>query len=382
MRLVYAAPVPYLSFAQRPHHIVTWINERSGDRTLWINPYPGRLPRLSDLMRPRLKAHRQGGGRVEILSPPQWGADPLLAASSAGRVVWKRTLKRVRAFVEGRRWLLLIGRPSLLALHLLRTASPTISAYDAMDDFPEFYSGCSRALSFSVERRIASRVNTVLVSSSTLQQKFDRLGVTDVELLRNGLNGKWPQTSSVAIAQPVFGYVGTIGPWFDWMLVHEMARSLTDVRFEIVGPVMTQPAAPLPDNVHLAGECAHQDVPKRLLGFTAGLIPFKANPLTESVDPIKYYEYRAAGLPVLCTAFGDMRYRTAEPSVHLIHHGMDFPALRKHLEAQTPNSLEELARFRSENAWHARFKQSPFLQAHTLSAVRQGASAKEDHSSR
>ena len=371
MRLVCAAPVPYSSFAQRPHQIVAWFNERRGARTLWINPYPGRLPRLSDLKRPSPQAHPQSSDRVEVLSPPRWGADPLLALSRAGPVVWKGTLDRVSAFLEGESWLLLIGRPSLLALHLLRTASPTISAYDAMDDFPEFYSGCSRALCRRVERRIASQVSTVLVSSTALQRKFGRLSVNDVELLRNGLDGEWPQTTGAAGGKPVFGYVGTVGPWFDWALVDEMARSLPDTRFEIVGPVMTPPAAPLPANVHLAGECAQRDVPNRLLGFTAGLIPFRANALTEAVDPIKYYEYRAAGLPVLCTTFGEMRYRTAEPSVHIIHRGMDFPALRKRVVAQPPNSPEELAHFRSQNAWPARFEQSPFLTA-----------AKEDHSPR
>ena len=382
MRLVCAAPVPYSSFAQRPHQVVAWLNERHSAGTLWIDPYPGRLPRLSDLKRPQPQAHRQSGGRVEVLSPPRWGADPLLAAFRAGPTVWKGTLDRVNAFVEGRSWLLLVGRPSLLALHLLRTTSPTVSAYDAMDDFPEFYSGCSRALCRRVERRIASQVNTVLVSSTALRHKFDRLGLKDIELLRNGLDGQWPQANDVSRAQPTFGYIGTIGPWFDWALIMEMARCLPDVRFEIVGPVVTPPAAPLPANIHLAGECAHRDVPNRLLGFTAGLVPFKANRLTESVDPIKYYEYRAAGLPVLSTAFGEMRRRTAEPAVHLIRGGMDFPALRDRLKAQAASPPEDLARFRSENAWRSRFRQSHFLNARLVNALGQGAAAAEDHSSR
>ena len=363
MRLVCAAPVPYSSFVQRPHQMVTWLNECSGGRTLWINPYPGRLPRLSDLKRPRPQAHQHSDSQVDVLSPPQWAADPLLVAFRAGRVVWQGTLTRVRSFVEGKRWLLLIGRPSLLALHLLRTASPTVSVYDAMDDFPEFYSGCSRALSRTIERRITDRVDRVLVSSSALRQKFERIGVGDVELLRNGLDGEWPQATGVADVPFVFGYVGTIGPWFDWALVDEMARCLPDAHFKIIGPVMTPPAAPLPANVHLAGECVRQEVPNQLLGFTAGLIPFKANPLTEAVDPIKYYEYRAAGLPVLSTAFGEMRWRAAEPAVHLIRRGMDFPGLCNRLAAQTPNSTEALARFRMENAWQSRFEQSPFLTA-------------------
>jgi len=362
--------------------MVSWFNECAGSRTLWINPYPGRMPRLSDLNRPRPQAHEHSDNLVEVLSPPQWGADPLLAASRAGRIVWQGTLKRVRSFVDGRRWLLLIGRPSLLALHLLRTASPTLSLYDAMDDFPEFLSGYSRALSRSIERQIASLVNTVLVSSSALRQKFDRLGIGDVELLRNGLDGEWPQASRAARVPPVFGYVGTIGPWFDWALIDEMARCLPDVRFEIIGPVMTPPAMPLPDNVHLAGECVHQEVPNELLGFTAGLIPFKVNRLTNAVDPIKYYEYRAAGLPVLSTAFGEMRWRTAEPAVHLIRRGMDFPRLRNRLVAQTPDSTEELARFRMENAWPSRFKQSPFLSAQAVVANEPGAATGNNQRSR
>ena len=360
--------------------MVAWFNECAGSRTLWINPYPGRLPRLADFKRPQPQAHQHAGGQVEVLSPPHWVTDPLLAASRAGRIVWRGTLKRVRSFVEGRRWLLLIGRPSLLALHLLRTASSNVSVYDAMDDFPGFYSGLSRALSRSVERRIASRVQTILVSSSALRQKFDRLGVAEVELLRNGLDGEWPQARRAKSLPHVFGYVGTIGPWFDWALINEMAQSLPDVRFEIIGPVVTPPTAPLPDNVHLAGECIHQEVPNKLLGFTAGLIPFAANSLTEAVDPIKYYEYRATGLPVLSTAFGEMRQRAAEPAVHLIYRGMDFPDLRKRVVAQAPNSTAELAHFRQENAWRSRFEESRFLSAQA--AIEPDATAGCSHSPR
>jgi len=382
VRLVCVAPVPYSSFAQRPHQMVAWFNECANSRTLWINPYPGRLPRPSDFKRPQPQAHQHHAAHVEVLSPPHWVADPLLAASGAGRIVWRGTLKRVRSFAEGGRWLLLIGRPSLLALHLLRTASPNVSVYDAMDDFPEFYCGRSRALSRSVEHRIASRVNTVLVSSGALRQKFDRLGVGDVELLRNGLDGEWPQATGATGVPHVFGYVGTIGPWFDWALIEEMAHSLPDVRFELIGPVMTPPTASLPDNVHLAGECVHREVPNKLLGFTAGLIPFAASSLTEAVDPIKYYEYRATGLPVLSTAFGEMRRRMADPAVHLIYRGMDFPDLRKRVVAQAPNSTEELVRFRQENAWRSRFEESPFLSAQAAAAIEQGAATGNNQSSR
>ena len=145
---------------------------------------------------------------------------------------------------------------------------------------------------------------------------------------------------------------------------------------------MTPPVAPLPANVHLAGECAHEDVPSRLLDFTAGLIPFKANALTEAIDPIKYYEYRAAGLPVLSTAFGDMRWREADPAVHLIRRGMDFHGLRNRLNAHEAISPEELARFRLENAWPSRFKQSRFFNARAAAIVGHGKTPENHHSFR
>ncbi len=51
--------------------------------------------------------------------------------------------------------------------------------------------------------------------------------------------------------------------------------------------------------------------------FDVGLIPFRRNHLTASVDPIKYYEYRALGLPVISTDFGDMSYRKLELGVFI-----------------------------------------------------------------
>jgi glycosyltransferase involved in cell wall biosynthesis len=39
--------------------------------------------------------------------------------------------------------------------------------------------------------------------------------------------------------------------------------------------------------------------------FRAGLIPFRRTPLTEAVNPVKLYEYAAAGVPTVTTRFSD-----------------------------------------------------------------------------
>ncbi len=94
--------------------------------------------------------------------------------------------------------------------------------------------------------------------------------------------------------------------------------------------------------------------------FSAGLIPFRNNSLTAGVDPIKYYEYRAAGLPVLSTSFGEMALRKAEDGVFFLDQANDLSSLvnraLRHRENRTA-----MARFRRDHDWRERFiTASPF----------------------
>ena len=98
------------------------------------------------------------------------------------RRLWRRTVDVVREFTEGGEWVLVIGRPSFLALHLVSEGGATMSCYDAMDDFPEFYGGLSRFINRRVEMEIARRADCIVVSSTGLKKKFNRLGF-DVELM-------------------------------------------------------------------------------------------------------------------------------------------------------------------------------------------------------
>lgn len=361
MKLVYLSPVPYASYSQRPHHFVEYFNECTGAESLWIDPYPGRLPRLSDLGRRRPGRYVRASPSASVWSPPMTGIDPVMSFAMVRRFLLRRTMATVREFVGGGDWVLAIGRPSYLALQLLREGGASMSCYDAMDDFPEFYAGVSRAVSRRVEKEIARRTDAILVSSTGLERKFARDGF-EVELVRNGADwsDRPPRRGEVTDA-PVFGFVGTIGAWFDWTLVVEMARALPDVRFDIVGPVLERPGTALPDNVRLPGECSSAEVPERLDGFAAGLLPFRINRLTEGVDPIKYYEYRCAALPVISTRFGDMRGRGSNSAVHLVDHGTDFARMRDKMDRRPPVSRESVERFRDENSWRARFAGSRFF---------------------
>ena len=51
----------------------------------------------------------------------------------------------------------------------------------------------------------------------------------------------------------------------------------------------------------------HQRLARTLAAFDVGLIPFKRTAEIDAVNPVKLYEYLAAGLPVLASDFDEIR---------------------------------------------------------------------------
>ncbi|MBD3816648.1 MAG: glycosyl transferase, partial [Halothiobacillus sp.] len=199
-------------------------------------------------------------------------------------------MRTIGDFVEGGKTLLAIGKPSVFALELLNRLRDCSSLYDAMDDFPAFYAGLSRIAQMRREREIAQRVDIILASSSKLKSRWVNIH-KDVRLVHNALD-----LSAVQAVRPapmtsnkkVFGYVGTIASWFDWGWVCALAAARPDDEIRLIGPIFDQPNRRLPSNISLLPACDHAVALEAMTQFHVGLIPFKKNALTASVDPIKY----------------------------------------------------------------------------------------------
>ncbi|HEX8967344.1 MAG TPA: glycosyltransferase, partial [Chloroflexota bacterium] len=96
--------------------------------------------------------------------------------------------------------------------------------------------------------------------------------------------------------------------WVDVKLIAQLARARPAWSFVLVGPVGID-VSPLRGlaNVHLVGPRAYASLPGYLAGMDVGLIPFERSTLTYHADPIKAYEYLAAGLPVVATDLPALR---------------------------------------------------------------------------
>ena len=124
-----------------------------------------------------------------------------------------------------------------------------------------------------------------------------------------GMFGSLPIQSQNPPGPPSAVFVGTFQPWFDVELLKETAKILPGWKIDIYGP----PPNPLQGahstpNLQYCGAANHSELPSLLANYQVGLIPFSGDyRFLEAFDPIKAYQYWAAGLGIASTSAGRLR---------------------------------------------------------------------------
>lgn len=373
-QLVYLSPLPWNSFNQRPHQFVEWFHNKHGGKVLWIDPYPTRLPNLGDfrriksstfLSRNPIKGNDNKPPWIEVIQPFVPPIEPLPGSCYVYRWLWNDILQATDRFIESQNETLLgIGKPSELALQVLFRYPFLKSVYDAMDDFPAFYQGISKFAMMNREQRIAKQATRISVSSTKLAERFtkyqSKLALVHNACAVDALPSINDTLKTRVSRKQVLGYLGTIGDWFDWAFVTKLAETVSSSTIQLIGPIFTKIPAPLPKNINFLPACEHSAAIQAMLSFTVGLIPFKRNDLTAAIDPIKYYEYRSLGIPILSTHFGEMSLRHGQPGIFITNTDCDLSDhINKAMDYKYPES--EICAFRKINSWEARFNSGDIL---------------------
>ena len=184
-----------------------------------------------------------------------------------------------------------------------------LMTYDCMDHHAGFADGDSKEDS-AEETALVRQADVLAVSSDYLMDKF--AGVRqDAVMVRNGCDSAFFSTTPPAprAAPPVAGYVGAISSWYDIDLVTRTARLLPHWRFVLVGAThgCDTSAARREPNIEFVGEVDYTTLPQEQLSrFDVCLIPFIVNELIRATNPVKLYEYLAAGRPVVSTAMPEV----------------------------------------------------------------------------
>lgn len=380
-RLLYLSPSPLSSFAQRPHHFVHWFHQRFDAPVFWIDPGPSRLPRASDWPRLVRHLHRISDQLKGQAPPPALGpvwrheawlshataavlpVEPFAIGRQINQLLWRKLLQRTDAFVSPGT-VLVMGKPCALALALAKRYPQNHCVFDAMDYMPGFCTGVSRQWMEQAEAQLAQQSQAIWASSHALARGHEQ-HVGKVSLVLNALTTPPGQMTGKQTLNPapVLGYLGVMDRWFDWSLVNEIAIQNPQVQVRLIGPIHSAPPMALPANVQCLPPVPQHQVYEAMSGFDVGLIPFDLNDVTRYVDPVKYYEYRALGLPVLSTRFGEMAHRSVNDGVYFWDQLQRTEITLPELLQARAGERERLA-FCAQNTWAKRFD----AHAHTLGA--------------
>jgi glycosyltransferase involved in cell wall biosynthesis len=108
---------------------------------------------------------------------------------------------------------------------------------------------------------------------------------------------------------PIVGFIGAITEQkLDFALVRALAEAHPEYSIVLIGKVgegdpwaSAEPLRGL-SNVHLLGPRPYEVLPAYLKGFDVAVLPSALNDYTSGMFPMKFFEYLAAGCPVVATA--------------------------------------------------------------------------------
>ncbi|HZR98684.1 MAG TPA: glycosyltransferase [Chloroflexota bacterium] len=234
--------------------------------------------------------------------------------------------------------------------------------YDCMDDYASFSTVGKRML--RAEATLSRESDLVLASSRGI---FAAQAAHNPRclLVPNAADFEHFHTPPAALPadvrdlpRPIVGYYGAISDWFDAALVADLARARPWWSFVLVGSTYGADLAPLSGlrNVHLLGEKPYAEIAAYAHAFDVGMIPFKRTPLTDATNPVKLFEYLAAGKPVVATELGELTHYREQ--VRLVADRAQWlDALEAAMRPASPRAVEARVAFARENSWDARATQ-------------------------
>lgn len=112
-----------------------------------------------------------------------------------------------------------------------------------------------------------------------------------------------------ALPRPILGYVGNMRDRVDWDLIAAIAAARPGWSIAMLGPLDNPEAAAemaRHANVHLLGPVEYEAMRSALRHFDVAIVPHRIDAMTESMNPLKVYNYLAAGRPVVSTPVANL----------------------------------------------------------------------------
>ena len=241
--------------------------------------------------------------------------------------------------------------------------------FDCVDDWSRFSGLVSKQTMEKYMNDLFRRADLVVVTHEELRRKANMC--TDrVALIPNGVEANHFDLSKIEdgdipeemkrIIGPKIGFIGSVAKWIDYDLLHYIAVNRPEWSIIMIGPVSNRikiDKIRQQKNIYLLGRKAYNDLPKYIKAFDVCINPFVVDELSDSVDPLKMYEYLATGKPIVSVKM---------PAVNrfkgLIDVAKDKKEFVKCIEKKILNSSQENLQAKriqiaNEHSWQKRYEQ-------------------------
>ena len=232
-------------------------------------------------------------------------------------------------------------------------------------DYSKGFNAVSDA-QFKAEINIANKVDTVIYTAKNLKEKYDQIkDKSKMKYVPNGIDLDFFKAADRSLPQeledipePRVIYVGAIHDWFDVDLVYYCAKNLPNYSFIIIGPEQKDLSLLKKlKNVHILGAISYDKIPAFLYNSQAGIIPFNVKDypdLVNSINPLKVYEYFAAGIPVVAISWQELKQ--LEDLVFLSNSKEDFILNIEKSMHSDKDRMDKAANFIKDNDWNAKIQ--------------------------
>jgi GT2 family glycosyltransferase/glycosyltransferase involved in cell wall biosynthesis len=168
------------------------------------------------------------------------------------------------------------------------------------------------------------------------------------------------------LPRPIIGFFGALADWLDFDLIYAAAEHFTQWSFVYIGPqtfshtsvqVEWLRCTNLPNITVLPA----MDLPAlatHLVDFDVCTMPFKDLPATRAMNPVKVYEYLAAGKPAVCRDLPEVRHMVDHDAPGLVSlyktQKEFFDRLQAALAGDNDDLRERRKAFAAQNDWSER----------------------------
>ncbi len=301
---------------------------------------------------------------ISVLHPLKLLPNTLAVGRRLNDWVARRQIKGAAAKLGLTRPLLWLNPHS--AVHLAGRLGESAVVYDITDDWiSPTQSEAMRQRVTAQDAALCRRADAVIVCSPKLyamkraltKNLFEVANGVDTEHYRRVLSADPPIEAARSWRHPVFGYTGTVHPErVDVDLVAALAQSVPEGTVALVGPDLL-PAADRDrldalGNVVRTGPVPYKNLPDYMRAFDVCITPHCLSEFTESLNPIKLWEYLAAGKPVVATPVAG--FRDFPQHVRLASDPEQFIAACRAALTEPPEQAQARQAEAEKHTWDAR----------------------------